>query len=87
MPNPTRGERFAVAVREEFDLAAHADELLTQSARLIDKIDALDEVVAAEGVMAASSQGARAHPALVEARQTRLALHRILVSLDLPVEV
>lgn len=80
----TRGEKWLVRVREEYELSASAEELVIQAARLIDRVDALDEVVATEGVMATSSQGIRAHPALVEARQSRAALHRILTTVDLP---
>ena len=50
----------------------------------MDTLDALEARVASDGPLLGSSQGDRAHPALVEARQQRIALARPLAALRLP---
>jgi hypothetical protein len=52
--------------------------------RTVDVLDELEARVAADGVMLSSSQGDRAHPALVEARQQRITLARLQAALRLP---
>lgn len=60
--------------------------LLHQAARCADACDALRAAVLADGVMADSSQGVRAHPALAELRQQQMTLARLLAALDIPAE-
>lgn len=80
------GARLWRAVFDRFDMEDHEAEVLRQACTTADAITALDAVVAVEGVMGETSQGPRAHPALVEARQQRLALARLIASLRLPAD-
>ncbi len=50
----------------------------------MDLLEHLDAEVRRDGAMVDSAQGRRAHPALVEARQQRIALARLLAALRLP---
>ncbi len=72
------------AVLADFDLDEHERTLLLQACRTGDSLDALQATVDTEGVVIATPQGPRAHPALVEARQQRIALARILAALQIP---
>jgi hypothetical protein len=72
------------AVLREYELDAHELLLLTQACRTADQLEALDAAVRRDGVLQESPQGTRAHPALVEARQQRLTLARLLAALRLP---
>ncbi len=54
---------------DEYELEEHELLLLREMVRTVDTLDALEARVAADGVLLGSSQGERAHPALVEARQ------------------
>jgi phage terminase small subunit len=81
-----RGSAYWRTVLEDFTLDAPDLAILEQACRLVDRAAALDAVVDAEGVMSRSAQGPRVHPALVEARQTRLALVKVVKSLGLPAE-
>ena len=65
------------AVLDEYELEEHELLLLREMVRTVDTLDALEARVAADGVLLGSSQGERAHPALVEARQQRLTLARL----------
>lgn len=76
------GRRLWRSVLAEFELSEHERVLLQQSCRVVDELDAFAEVIAREGVMA--PDGARAHPAVVESRQLRLALTRLLATLRMP---
>ncbi|TFD26086.1 hypothetical protein E3T27_08645 [Cryobacterium lyxosi] len=58
--------------------------MLEEGCRTRDRIVQLDAAVATEGLMIESSQGSRLHPAIAEARQQRLTLARLLVSLGIP---
>lgn len=75
------GRKLWESVVSTYDLMPHESRLLGQACRVADVVADLDAVVAAEGVM--GSDG-RAHPAVVEGRQQRLALARLLVALRLP---
>jgi hypothetical protein len=63
-------------VLDEYELEEHELLLLREMVRTVDTLDALEARVAADGVLLGSSQGERAHPALVEARQQRITLAR-----------
>lgn len=86
VPKGTRaaGRRLWSSVVDEFDLDEHELALLREATRLVDRLDALDAVVAEEGVIVDSVNGTRAHPALVESRQQALVLSRVLAALRLP---
>ena len=71
----------------EYELELHEVPLLAQAARLADVIAALDAVVAADGPMSVGSAGQPVvHPAVAEARQTRIALARLLGQVGFPSE-
>lgn len=78
------GRKLWDSTVEAYELSDSELVLLEQASRVSDHIALLDAVVKDEGVMATSSQGVRAHPGLVEARQQRLALARILATLAIP---
>jgi hypothetical protein len=69
-------------VLERFTLDQHELALLREAVRTVDQLDQLDDVVRAQGVMLEG----RVHPAVVEARQLRLVLARLVASLRLPDE-
>ena len=67
----------------EYVLERHEVELLKQAVRCVDDLDRLDAAVRREGVVVGKASP-RVHPALVEARQLRLVLARVLAALRLP---
>jgi hypothetical protein len=91
-PNPpaapkgtgTAGERLWTAVVGEYVLEEHELELLRQAVRCVDDLDALDAVVAKDGLVIRAGSAPRVHPAAVERRQLRLTLARTLAALRLP---
>lgn len=68
----------------ECDFAVHELSILEEACRVRDRITELDAAVKSDGLMITSSQGARVHPAVGEARQQRLALARLLATLQIP---
>ena len=58
--------------------------VVTEAARVKDRLDRLDAVVRSEGVTVTTSQGIKAHPALTESRQQQIVLTRLVASLRLP---
>ena len=78
------GRKLWVAATTEFDWADHELAILEEGCRTRDRIVQLDKTVADDGLMLTSSQGNRVHPAVAEARQQRLTLARLLVSLGIP---
>lgn len=78
------GAKLWREVLDEYELEQHELLLLREAVRTVDTLDSLQAQVAADGVLLDSSQGSRAHPALVEARQQRIALARLLAALRLP---
>lgn len=80
------GKRLWRAVVAEYELDPQGLALLEQACRTVDTIANLEAVSAAEGVMSESSQGARVHPAIVEARQQRAILARLVAALGLDVD-
>lgn len=80
-----RGGAFWAHATETFELDRHEQELLVQVCRLLDRADALQAVIVAEGPMVTTARGeTRAHPAVVEERQVSLALGRLLAQLEIP---
>lgn len=69
---------------DEFELAAHEEQLLLQACRTADALDELQKVLTRDGVLGESSQGARVHPALPELRQQRMTFARLVAALGLP---
>lgn len=79
------GRRLWASVTKTFEFdGEHEVSLLTQAARTADHIEALEQEVASRGVVLDSPQGLKAHPALVEVRQQRIVLARLLSALRLP---
>ena len=88
-PNPPTGAGKAGAalwraVLGEYELEEHELLLLREAVRTVDTLDSLEALVQSEGAVVDSPQGSKAHPALVEARQQRIALARLLAALRLP---
>ncbi len=78
------GRRLWGAVVQEYELEEHELLLLREAARTADLLDELEKRIKAEGAVIESPQGEKAHPAVVEARQQRIALARLLAALRLP---
>ena len=80
------GRRLWRAVAEEFELAEHERVVLLEAARTVDSCDALQVILDEGGVINSSPQGLRAHPALVELRQQRVTLAKLVASLRIPLD-
>lgn len=80
------GSRLWGDILAKYELDPHELLILTQAARTADTVAALDDLVRDEGEMVESPQGRKVHPALVEARQQRVTLARLLAALRIPVE-
>ncbi len=75
------GGRLWAEVLGRYELDEHERALLLQAARTVDVLDDLAAVTAAEGPLSPIGD---VHPAVVEARQQRLTLARLIASLRLP---
>jgi len=76
------GRALWLEVTTGYVITAESDRLqLLQVCRVADLCDTLHAVVLAEGPLAESSQGIRTHPAVVELRQQRVVLARLLAAL------
>jgi hypothetical protein len=64
----------------KYELEEHELALLREAVRTVDDLDALAAVTARDGV----TVDGKVHPALVEARQLRIALARLVAALRLP---
>lgn len=80
------GLQLRTAVVEEFDLAEHELAILQPACRTMVTVDALQDRVDRDGVLNESPQGLRVHPGVVELRQQRLALTKLLAALAIPVD-
>ncbi len=85
LPAPPKGTRAAGrrlwrAVLNDYDLAEHELTLLRQAVHVADLCKDLQQRVDDEGPLL----GDRAHPALVELRQQRILLARLIVALRVP---
>lgn len=78
------GQKLWKATVEDTEWEQHELAVLEEACRTRDRIVQLDAAVSGDGVMLMSSQGNRVHPAIAEARQQRLTLARLLVSLAIP---
>lgn len=72
------------ATTTEYDLAEHELALLEKACRTADIVSTLESIVEKEGAVVSSPQGSKAHPALVEGRQQRLAFARLVAALRIP---
>lgn len=81
------GRALWLEVARSYEMDHEQDRLqLVQVCRTADLCDRLHEVVVTEGPLAESSQGIRTHPAVVELRQQRIVLARLLAALGVPSE-
>src|ERR1700694_2790531 len=78
------GRRLWEATVADYELSEHEIGLLLQACRTVDALDALQARLDADGPMVDSPQGLKAHPALPELRQQRIALARLVAALGLP---
>jgi hypothetical protein len=78
------GAALWCAVVDALDLDEHEALALRELCRTADILDTLQAIVDRDGVLAESSQGMRAHPALVELRQQRIAFARLVSAMQLP---
>jgi hypothetical protein len=76
------GRKLWREVLGEYELEEHEMLLLREAVRTVDTLDALHKK--AKPPIVDSPQGLKANPALIEARQQRIALARILAALRLP---
>jgi phage terminase small subunit len=89
IPRPPKGSgpagrRLWRAVQRDFELGEHESALLTAMCRQVDRLAELEELIAAEGLMVSGHGTVKMHPAVVEARQTAIAVARISACLRLP---
>lgn len=70
----------------QFGMCEHELSILREACKTADSIDALQSAVDRDGVLNTSSQGVRAHPALVELRQQRLCFARLMKQLAIPAD-
>lgn len=80
----TAGAALWSAVADVLDLDEHEALALRELCRTADTLDTLQAAVDRDGVLTESSQGTRAHPALVELRQQRIAFARLVSAMRLP---
>jgi hypothetical protein len=78
----TAGRRLWNDIQGKYELEEHESALLTEMCRTADRLEALAEIVRAEGVVEAGT--GRAHPAAVESRQLGIAFARLSAALRLP---
>jgi phage terminase small subunit len=77
--------QIAGGMAEGWELDERELALLTLACRQRDDLSRLETVIGKEGVMATGSTGQPVvHPAVLEARQARLAINRLLGALELP---
>lgn len=74
------GRRLWHEVLGRFELDQHEQALLREAVRVVDLLDVLSGIVIAEGPLV----DGRVHAAVVEQRQQRIVLARLIASLRLP---
>jgi hypothetical protein len=89
IPRPPKGagaagKRLWAAVQRDFELGEHERALLGAMCRQVDRLDALEALIADEGLTVTGHGTVKMHPAVVEARQTAIAVARIAACLRLP---
>jgi hypothetical protein len=78
----TRGDQLHRAVTDAYTLEHHELMLLHEAAETLDLIDRLQALVDRDGVIV----NGKPHPALIEVRQQRTLLGRLLAALKIPAE-
>src|SRR5215211_5032764 len=78
------GEQLAEQVRGRFDLEPHEEVLLSQACATLDIVEGLERALERDGLLQRTPTGTRASAAVVELRQQRQLLGRLLASLRVP---
>jgi hypothetical protein len=78
------GRRVWRAVLGEFELDEHERALVTALVRQVDRLDELERLIAEDGLMVSGHGTCKVHPAVIEARQSAIAVARISAALRLP---
>jgi hypothetical protein len=79
------GKRLWRSILTEYELEEHELALLREMVRTVDQLDALQTITERDGLLVASQGlGRKVHPAMVEARQLRIALARLAAAARLP---
>jgi phage terminase small subunit len=87
LPVNSRGRRLWASILGQYELADAECVVLGEFCRCVDRIDALEAVVAADGMCVPGSTGqTRVHPAVGEARLQRVTLAQLAKALRLPEE-
>lgn len=80
------GRKLWRSITADYELGEHELSILLEASRTVDALEALEKIVREDGVTNVSPQGVRAHPALVEARQQRVTLAKLVASLRIPMD-
>lgn len=80
------GRKLWKSVTNDYELGEHELTILLEAARTADALETLESIVREEGVTVTTPQGVKAHPALVEARQQRLTLTKLVSALRIPLD-
>ena len=78
------GKRLWAAVVDEFVLEEAELLVLREATRTVDELDRLNALARREGLVVKGRYGPRLHPTVVEQRQLRIALARLVAALRLP---
>lgn len=81
------GRKLWEATVADYELSQHETNLLLQACRTVDTLDLLQAHVDVDGPVIDGPTGPKIHPALVECRQARITLARLLAALGLPTGV
>jgi hypothetical protein len=82
------GKRLWAAVNTSYELDEHELVLLREAVRVVDLCHELQGLLDRDGPVLVDAKGSvRTHPALVELRQERLVLARLIVALRVPIGV
>ena len=80
------GRQFWRGLADRFDLESHEQRLLLEAARCVDLLDALQADIDTVGTTVEGPQGVKTNPSVVEARQQRVVLARLVAALGIPVD-
>lgn len=79
------GRRIWTSIVAQYELEPHELALLTELTRAIDRLDGLDALIRRDGLIVDGGRsGAKANPALVEARQLQITVARLEAALRMP---
>jgi hypothetical protein len=89
IPGPPKGTgvngaRLWRDIVGRYELEEHEEALLREMVRTVDLLDKLHAIAQREGLMVDGPHGSKPHPAVVEARQSKIALARLAAALRLP---